>query len=435
MVGTRGLPATWGGVERHVEELGARLAAHGHDVTVYCRSGYGQGERGAHRGMRLTYVPTVDTRAVEALVHSVRSAVHARRAGYDVVHFHAVGPGLAAPISRWRTSAAVVQTVHGLDAQRQKWGRAASTLLRAGTWCSAHVPHATITVSKALKEHYAAAYGREVSYIQNGVTPGPRPSSEHLLERFGLQPGSYLLYVGRLVPEKAPDVLVKAFAGVREPGLRLVLAGGSSHTDGYQETVQGLAAQDDRVLMPGYVFGDDLAALYTHARGFVLPSHLEGLPLTLLEAASYGLPLVLSDIPPHREVIGAEHSGARLTAPGSVDGLRFALERSLADPVTESLGAADVSQAVLSHYNWDLTALLTEKLYAEAMVKAGRPLVQVAPRVRGVHVGGQAPALQQGRREIILPDTEPPTARDVDGDVLDQAKLKRGDAAAVPIRR
>ena len=366
MVGLRGVPATWGGVERHVEEIGARLVARGHEVTVFCRPGYCDSGGGLHRGMRTRTLATVEGRGVEALVHSANAALRTLGRRYDVVHFHAVGPGLAAPLPRMLSNAAVVQTIHGLDADREKWSGFGRAALRVGTWMSARVPDVTVTVSRALQDHYREIYGRDTVYVPNGALPGRRVDARHLRERFGLEPGGYLLYVGRLVPEKAADVLLEAYAGL-EGDVRLVVAGDSSHTDDFAAHVRALAARDPRVVLPGYVHGDDLAALYTHARSFVLPSRLEGLPLTLLEAAGYELPLVVSSIPPHLEVVGgADRPGVRIARPASVGDLRDALARSLAGGDAERVSAAANAARVLEHYDWDRAASLLEEVYLAA---------------------------------------------------------------------
>lgn len=362
MIGLRGLPATWGGVEHHVEELGARLVERGHEVTVYCRSNYTDPAARRHRGMRLEVHRAVERRGLEALSHSLLAAGRTLNGRHDIVHFHAVGPGVAAPLPRYLSRSAVVQTIHGLDADRAKWGGGARLLLTGGTWMSAHVPHATVTVSRTLQQHYRDRYGRSATYIPNGVSAPVHVGAELLRERFGLEPGSYLLYVGRLVPEKAADVLLEAFAQLHDD-VRLVIAGGSSDTAAFTERLRGLADRDPRVLMPGYVFGAELAALYSHARAFVLPSLLEGLPLTLLEAISYGLPVVVTSIPPHLEVVGAEGPGARLAPPGDVLALQEAVSRSLRDPAAERAAAQERSREVLVHYDWDRATDLLEELY------------------------------------------------------------------------
>ena len=372
MIGQRGVPATFGGVEHHVEELGARLAARGHEVTVYCRNGYGDGDHdhaAEYRGMRLRHLPTVSSKHFDAIAHSGLATVAALAAHHDVVHYHALGPGLVAPLPRALSHARVVQTIHGLDDERAKWSRPAQTVLRTAQWMSAHVPNATIAVSRALADHYGARHGRSAVYIPNGVTPGVLRDPEPL-EQFGLQPGSYVLFVGRLVPEKAPDLLIRAFRRVH-PALKLVVAGGSSHTDGYVADLRQLVGRDPRVVLPGYVYGAVLEALYTHCAAFVLPSALEGLPLTLLEAASYGVPVVASDIAPHLEVLGGEGPGRRLFPSGDESGLAAALDRALRDFPGERLGAARLRQRVLDRYSWDRATLATEAVYRIVLGRFG----------------------------------------------------------------
>lgn len=369
MIGARGVPATFGGVERHVEELGSRLVALGHEVTVFCRPNYVTERHATHRGMLLRHLPTIDSKHFDAMAHSAVCSVATVRSPYDVVHYHAIGPGLASPLPRYASRAKVALTVHGLDAERAKWGRVASAVLGTATWMSAHVPDATIVVSRALGDHYRRRYGRATTYIANGVERGvPRPPGP-LLDRLGLSPHGYLLFVGRFVPEKAPDLLIRAFRRV-EGDVRLVLAGDSSHTSAYAETLRSLAGADPRVVLPGYVYGDDLAELYSNAAAFVNPSALEGLPLTLLEASSHGLPVVVSTIPPHLEVMPTDAPGSRLFTSGDEDGLVAALGRVLADPDTERAGAAGFREGVLEHYSWDAAAEATSALYGRLV--AGR---------------------------------------------------------------
>lgn len=391
MLGLKGLPATWGGVERHVEEMGRRLAERGHEVTVFCRTNYVQEQRDDYLGMKLVHLPTVDQKHLDAIVHSLRVSAACVGRGYDVVHYHGVGPGLASPIARVAgRHTGVVLTVHGLDADRAKWGRVARTVLQTATWMSAHVPDATVTVSRGLAEHYRETYGTEAVYIPNGVDALPRLPAEPggYLERLGLEPGSYALSVGRLVPEKAPDLLVRAFAAVPGEEARLVLAGGSSHTDGYVAEVEALAAADPRVLMPGFVHGADLQELYSNAAVFVIPSLLEGLPLTLLEAASYALPILASSIGPHVEVLQADQPGARLVPPGDVAALSDGLRRALRGDAEEVEGARALHARVIAEYDWEAAVDATEELYARVCGRGRRttsvpdaPLPSPRPRV------------------------------------------------------
>jgi glycosyltransferase involved in cell wall biosynthesis len=368
MIGARGVPATFGGIERHVEELGAQLAERGHQVTIFCRSNYGQAGLDRHRGMRLRRLPTVGTKHLDAIVHSGLATAAAMREPFDVLHYHAIGPGMLALAPRYLSRARVVLTVHGRDDQRAKWGPAARAMLGTAAWLSARVPDATVVVGRHLEDYYRQAHGRQAVYVPNGVRAHlPRPPNG-ALTRLGLAPRRYLLFVGRLVPEKAPDLLVRAFGGV--PGdHRLVLAGDSSFTDGYTASLRRLAARDPRVVLAGYVYGAELEELYSNAAGFVLPSLLEGLPLTLLEAAAAGLPVVASAIPPHLEVLGEAGPGRRLVPPGDPDRLLGALQRLLADPSAERSGAAALRDRVLRTYCWDRAAERTEAVYRAVLAR------------------------------------------------------------------
>jgi glycosyltransferase involved in cell wall biosynthesis len=362
-IGSRGVPATFGGIEHHVEEVGSRLAERGHDVTVYCRANYVPESHTEHRGMQLVRLPTVASKRLDAIVHSALSTLRALGRRYDVVHFQALGPGLLTPVTRYASHARVVQTIHGLDDQRAKWGSGASAVLRGGAWLSARVPDATVVVSRTLADHYRTRYGRETAYIPNGVEPPTcAPSPREISERFGLKGGDYLLFVGRLVPEKAPDLLLRAFR--RVPGdVRLVIAGGSSFTDRYTDELGALAARDQRVVLPGYVYGETLAELYANAAAFVLPSYVEGLPLTLLEAASYGTPVVASAIGPHLEVLGTDGPGHRLFPPGDEDALVGVLRDAVEAGAEARAGAAELRARVLAEYSWDRAVDAIEGLY------------------------------------------------------------------------
>ncbi|MFC0534083.1 glycosyltransferase family 4 protein [Phytohabitans kaempferiae] len=368
MIGQKGMPATYGGVERHVEELGSRLVSYGHSVTVFCRDSYGDLTTETHRGVRLHRVRTVASKHLDAIVHSAASTVVAMRRRPDVVHYHGLGPGLVAPLPRFLSRARVVLTVHGLDHTRAKWGRAARSVLNTAYWFSGHVPDARIAVSRGLAAHYDAKFGRLTRYQPNGVNPARRAPAEQITERYGLTPGRYILLVGRLVPEKAADLLVRAFR--RLPGdLKLAVVGGSSYTDDFVAHLKATAAGDPRVVFTGFAYGDLLAELYSHAAVFVQPSHVEGLPLTLLEAASYALPVVASDISPHVEVLERDGPGHRLFRDGDEDDLVRALTRALADPRAERAGAAGLHERVMAHYSWDAAARLLERLYLDLATK------------------------------------------------------------------
>jgi glycosyltransferase involved in cell wall biosynthesis len=360
MIGQRGLPATYGGVERHVEELGVRLAERGHEVVVFCRRNYTEDPQPSHRGVKLVYAPTVESKHLEAALHSGVSSLLTLGRRFDIVHYHAVGPGLWSPIPRWLTGAKVVQTIHGLDQDRAKWGRAARTVLQGGDWLSQRVPDAVIVVGKYLLDHYRNRRAPTV-HIPNGVTLSTDTDSS-VLARLGLQPRRYALFVGRLIPEKGVDQLIRAFAQI-ETSQRLVVIGGSSFTDDYELTLKRLAATDPRVVLPGYVYGPELAALFANASVYAQASLLEGLPLTVLEAASHGLPLVLSDIPAHREILPERRAGGRLYLAGDVAALSASLGEALAVADGERDQAREAGEQTIRRYRWETVTDQTEALY------------------------------------------------------------------------
>ena len=358
MIGTKGVPSKHGGVERHVEELGARLAALGNEVTVFTRPSYSDPDLTEYRGMRLASLPTIGTKHLDAIVHSTLASFACWGGGYDIVHYHAIGPCLASPIARLR-GRRVVATIHGQDWRRAKWGRAAQTVLHLGEYFALHVPNRTICVSESLTRHYTEATGRPVEFIPNGITIEAGDDTA-VLDDFGLTDGGYLLFAGRLVPEKGAHHLVAAHeaSGVDLP---LVIAGDSSGSDDYVRDLR--AAAGPRVVFTGYEYGARLAALFRHAALFVLPSDLEGLPLVLLEALAYGVPVLASDIAPNVEILGEK--GAFFPA-GDPGALAQALAQCVGDLATLRSTAADLRERALRDYDWDAVAVRTLDCYRRA---------------------------------------------------------------------
>ena len=365
MVGQKGLPATYGGIEHHVEQIGSRLAARGHRVTVYCRSSYGPVPAGIYLGMHLMPAATVGTKHLDAIVHSATSTAKAMLARADIIHYHGIGPGLVAPLPRYLSSAKIIMTIHGLDHQRAKWGAAAQGVLSSAHWMSGHVPDHIVVVSRALAEHYRDQFGRETVHIPNGVAQWSPVPEERVRSTYGLVPGRYALSVGRLVPEKRTDRLIKAFHQV--PGdFQLAIVGDSSFTDDYSRHLRALAADDPRVVFTGFAYGENLAALYQHAGVFVQASALEGLPLTLLEAASHDAPVLVSDIPPHLEVVGDGTPRHRIVPVDSHEHLVRELTDMLTRPHDQDADSRAWRRAVLARYSWDAATDRLESLYLSA---------------------------------------------------------------------
>lgn len=291
--------------------------------------------------------------------------------GYDVVHFHALGPSLFSWLPRM-FSTKVIVTVHGLDFQRPKWNGMAKAILRAGAWTSAKCPHQTIVVSRVLQRHYEEIYGRSPVYIPNGVTaPSTRPL-DALAKRFGISKHKYILSLGRLVPEKGLHTLIEAFKCIRSD-VRLVIAGDSSHSDDYVRRLRSLAQDDGRIIFTGSLHGEEKDEAFSNAMFFVLPSELEGMPITLLEAMSYGCPVIASDIPECREVSQApglalepEGYACGIFKVGNLQSLIVELERMLSDPSLPTKGQL-ARKHVLQTYNWDLITHRTLEVYGQAM--------------------------------------------------------------------
>jgi glycosyltransferase involved in cell wall biosynthesis len=396
MVGQKGLPATFGGIEHHVENIGARLAERGHEVTVYCRASYHEVQQQEYRGMRQVPAPTIGTKHLDAIVHSATSTGKALAAGADVVHYHGIGPGLVAPAPRLLSSSAVVMTVHGLDHQRAKWGVAAKAVLGTAHWMSSRVPDELVVVSRDLVDHYRDRAAGKVTYVPNGVVQQP-PAPADLLDPFGLRPGRYAVCVGRLVPEKRADLLIRAFRRV-EGDVRLAIVGDSSFSDDFSRHLRDLAADDPRVVFTGFAYGPTLAALYQHAGVFVQPSALEGLPLTLLEAVSQGCPVLVSDIAPHREVVGAGSPRHRTVPVDDLEALSRLLGDMLTSSAPEEAAARDLRSRVVSHYSWDRAVRELEQVYLRSVARRRRPsaaLRDAHSRDAGRH---DAALLQKGPR-------------------------------------
>ncbi len=296
-IGGRGVVSKYSGIEAYYEEVGKRLVELGYDVTVYCRT-YFTPARKTHNGMRLVRLPTIRSKHLETLVHTLLSSIHAAFSSCDIVHYHALGPALFSFLPQLFGKKTAV-TVQGLDWRRKKWGRFASRVLRLGELASARVPDATMVVSRTLQEYYRLTYGIEPRTYPNGATLR-QPNGATSLQQWGLEPDNYILFAGRLSPEKNCHLLIEAYEKLTTSA-KLVFAGGSSHTDAYAESLRRHAS--DHIVFTDWLAGDALTELLTNAALFVLPSDLEGLSLALLDAMGAGTCVLTSDVPENREVV------------------------------------------------------------------------------------------------------------------------------------
>jgi glycosyltransferase involved in cell wall biosynthesis len=302
MLGLRGFPDVQGGIERHAEHLCPLLVKNGCDVDVLVRSRYVPLERGARwRGVRYLRIWSPKSAALETIVHSFLGVLVAGWRRPDIVHIHAIGPALMVPLARL-LGLRVVVTHHGPDYQREKWGKASKWALRLGEMLGMRFAHRRIVVSRTIAKLIRRKYHLVCQVIPNGVTLPVLPTTTSALKRFNLTPGKYLLTVSRLVPEKRHTDLIAAFRAADLPEWKLVLVGGAGSGDPYADRLDCLARSTPGAVMTGVQIGDALQELYAHAGAFVLPSSHEGLPIALIEALGFGLPVIASDIPPHLEL-------------------------------------------------------------------------------------------------------------------------------------
>lgn len=363
MIGLRGIPASYGGVERAVEELSATLAARGHDVTVFARRAYNDADVTSHRGVKIEHLGQINTKHLEAISHTSWALLKALRSRqFDVIHLHATGPSLLSWIPRL-VGTPVVATVQGLDWRREKWGFVARAALRVAAWASAVFPSKTIVVSRELERHFRDTFGTDPIYIPNGVDAAS-PSSVHGVE--GLQPDRFVLFLGRLVPEKHVHTLIESYRHV-ETDLPLVIAGPSSHSPEYVDRLHRLAAEDPRVMMLGPRYGDEKSWLMNNALAFVQPSSIEGLPIALLEALSSARFPIVSDIPENLEPVTVAGEPLGLQVPvGNAPALGAAISEAIDRPDRGSIGAT-LQAHVGTTYDWTKIAEATERVYLEVL--------------------------------------------------------------------
>jgi glycosyltransferase involved in cell wall biosynthesis len=361
-IGGRGVVSKYSGIETYYEEVGSRLAGLGQQVTVYCRT-YFTPPRKEHNGMRVVRLPTIRSKHLETLLHTFLSTLHVLTQPCDVVHYHALGPALFSFIPRLFGKKTVV-TVQGLDWQRNKWGRIASSVLRLGERAAVQFPTQTMVVSRTLQKYYKARYGAETSYVPNGGILRARRQPEKILES-RLQPDKYILFLGRFSPEKGCHILVEAFEQL-ETDVKLVMAGAASYCDDYSMRLRSHAS--DKIIMLNWVSGEVLDELLTNAMVFVLPSDLEGLSLALLDAMGAGRCVLSSNVAENREAVA--DTGFTFRRGDSVD-LADRLRFLIANPAVREAAGEAARRRIREQYQWSTIASEIEKVYFEMMGGSG----------------------------------------------------------------
>ena len=355
-----------GGVEIVVKELCTRMAQQGCEVTCYNRSGhhvsgaeYDDIDKTDYKGITQKYVPTIEKKGLAAVSSSFFAALYSAFGKYDVVHIHAEGPAFFSWLPKMLGKRVVV-TIHGIDWQREKWQSGfGSKFIRQGEKNAVKYADEIIVLSKGVQDYFKDIYGRKTYFISNGVNRPKIQEAELITEKYGLMKNSYILFLGRLVPEKGIRYLVEAFKSVKIDK-KLVIAGGSSDTDSFMKELKELAKDDDRIIFTGFVQGQMLDELYSNAYIYTLPSDLEGMPLSLLEAMSYGNCCLVSNILACTEVV---EDKALIFKKSDVSDLRERLQDACDHPEKVMQMKKQAADFICEKYNWDEVVKETMRLY------------------------------------------------------------------------
>ena len=365
MLGHKRIPSREGGIEIVVEELSTRMAALGYSVTCFNRGGHHVSGKEfdtekvrRYKGVRLITVPTLDKKGFAAITSSFFAALQAALGQYDVVHFHAEGPCAMLWLPKLFGKRCIA-TIHGIDWQRAKWGGLASKYIKFGEKVAAKYADEIIVLSEGVQKYFMKTYRRKTVFIPNGVNRPIICRPQLIKEKYGLDKDGYILFLGRLVPEKGIIYLIEAFREV-QTDKKLVIAGGSSNTDTFMKELKKLAEGDDRIVFTGFVQGKILEELYSNAYVYTLPSDLEGMPLSLLEAMSYENCCLTSDIGECADVV---EDKALLFKKSDVDDLKEKLQYACANPNAVKKFKEVAADFICSKYSWDDVVEQTLKLY------------------------------------------------------------------------
>lgn len=367
MFGHKRCPSREGGIEIVVEELAGRMVAQGHEVTCYNRRGHHvsgaefDGEQvDIYKGIKIKTVPTIERKGLAAMTSSFFAAFASAVGRYDIVHIHAEGPAAMCWIPKL-CGKRIVVTIHGIDWRREKWANGfGSKYIKFGEKCAVKFADEIIVLSQGVKQYFLETYGRKTVFIPNGVNRPVKREPDEIKSRWNLEKDSYILFLGRLVPEKGLRYLIEAYKGL-ETDKKLVIAGGGSDTDAFAKELKD-SCKDiaDRVIFTGFIQGQVLDELYSNAYVYVLPSDLEGMPLSLLEAMSYGNCCVVSDIDECKSVVDGK---AVLFRKSDVEDLKEKLKMLLADPVLVQKYKDKAADYICGKYGWDRVVEKTLVVY------------------------------------------------------------------------
>ena len=371
MLGHKRIPSREGGVEIVVEELSTRMVNLGHDVVVYNRSGRHVSSKEKinnvkdYKGVRVKKVLTIDAKGLAAVTSSFFATIKILFSKANVVHYHAEGPCAWMWIIKWFSRKRIVATIHGLDWQRAKWGGFATKYIKYGEKVAAKYADEIIVLSKNVQDYFKKEYHRKTVFIPNGVSKPNIEKPNIIKDKYGLKKDDYILFLGRMVPEKGIHYLIEAYNSVKTDK-KLVIAGGSSDTNEYYKELKELAKDNKNIIFTGFVQGKELDELYSNAYIYTLPSDLEGMPLSLLEAMSYGNCCLTSDIPECATVL--EDKGITFKK-SNVKDLINILQNLCDNPKKVDKYKKESQEYILKKYNWDDVVNKTIELYGNRVKK------------------------------------------------------------------
>ncbi len=368
MIGQKSVPSRDGGVEVVVWELAKRLHEDGYEVDCYNRMGYEDdsvkydrisGKKGLYYGgIRMIPVPTIKSASFNAVIYAVLATIMASFKKYDVLHFHAEGPCIMLWLPKLLGKKVVV-TIHGLDWKRAKWGGFASDIIKSGEKMAAKYADEVIVLSKDVQDYFKETYGRDTHFISNGISKATKREANEIKTKYGIDKDEYIMTLSRVVPEKGIHYLLEAYREI-DSDKKLVIAGGSSNARAYMDLIHKMAKADKRVILTGFVKGTRLEELISNAYLYVLPSDVEGMSISLLEAMSYGNACLVSDIKENTDVV---EDKAESFKHGDVEDLRQKLSLLLNNPNIVDSYRENASEYICDRFSWDKMKEETEKLY------------------------------------------------------------------------
>ena len=365
MIGHKRIPSREGGVEIVVEELSTRMVKLGHKVTVYNRKGKNVQDKNAsdenqklkeYKGVKIVTIPTINKKGIDAFLYSLFASIRVLFGKYDILHYHAEGSCAMLWLPHLFHKKIIV-TIHGLDWNRSKWGGFATKYIKHGEKCAVKYADKIIVLSKGVQDYFKETYNRETIFIPNGVEEPKIKEPKIIKEKYNLEKDSYILFLARIVPEKGLDDLIDAYNKIKTDK-KLVIAGGASHTNDYLRHIEQKVKKNKNIIMTGFVQGDELEELFSNTFLYCLPSHIEGMPISLLEAMSYGRNVLVSDIEENTQVIGKY--GTSFTM-GDIEDLSKKLQDSLNEKNRKN--SEDIENYILKRYNWNEIVKETLNVY------------------------------------------------------------------------